>query len=81
MEVRYKVMTNIFDFRLKMVRSAQQDGVSETARLFEVSRPTVYKWLRRFEQGQVAGLEDRSAAGRTTAPMPLTRRSGGRLSA
>ena len=60
MEVRYKVMTNIFDFRLKMVRSAQQDGVSETARLFEVSRPTVYKWLRRFEQEQVAGLEDRS---------------------
>ncbi len=60
MEMRYKVMTNIFDFRLKMVRSAQQYGISETARLFKVSRPTVYKWLRRFEQEQVAGLADRS---------------------
>ena len=49
-------MTNKFDFRLKMVCSAQQYGVSETARLFEVSRPTVYKWLLRFEQEQVAGL-------------------------
>ncbi len=38
MEIRYKVMTNIFDFRLKMVRSAQEYGISETARLFEVSR-------------------------------------------
>ena len=56
--MQYKVMTNSFDFRLEMVRSAQQYGISETARLFEVSRPTVYKWLRRFEQEQVAGLAD-----------------------
>lgn len=60
MEVRYKVMTNIFDFRLEMVRSAQKYGVSETARLFEVSRPTVYKWMKRFDLEGVAGLKDRS---------------------
>lgn len=34
-----KVMTNRFDFRLEMVRSAQTYGVSETGRLFEVSPP------------------------------------------
>jgi len=60
MEIRYKVMTNIFDFRLKMVRSAQEYGISETARLFEVSRPTVYKWVKRFDLEGVAGLKDRS---------------------
>ena len=53
-------MTNIFDFRLEMVRSAQQDGVSETARLFEVSRPTVYKWVHRFDLEGLEGLVDRS---------------------
>jgi len=54
MEVRYKVMNNKFDFRLKMVRSAQEYGVSETAWLFEVSRPTVYKWVQRY---RIEGLE------------------------
>ena len=60
MEVRYKVMTNIFDFRLKMVRSAQQYGILETARLFEVSRPTVYKWVQRYRTEGLEGLNDRS---------------------
>lgn len=60
MEIRYKVMTNRFDFRLEMVRAAQEYGVSETARLFEVSRPTVYKWKGRFEGEGLDGLKDRS---------------------
>lgn len=58
MEIRYKVMNNIFNYRLEMVRSAQKYGVTEAARLFEVSRPTVYKWLRRFQQKQLPGLKD-----------------------
>ena len=60
MEIRYKVMTNSFDFRLEMVRSAQKYGVSETARLFAVSRPTVYKWVGRFALERLSGLGDRS---------------------
>ncbi|GAI49228.1 unnamed protein product, partial [marine sediment metagenome] len=60
MEIRYKVMTNIFDFRLEMVRSAQKYGMSETARLFEVSRPTVYKWVQRYRIEGLEGLNDRS---------------------
>ena len=60
MEIRYKVMTNQFDFRLEMVRSAQKYGVSKMARLFAVSRPTVYKWVRRFDLERLSGLQDRS---------------------
>lgn len=60
MEIRYKVMTNQFDFRLEMVRSAQKYGVSETTRLFGVSRPTVYKWVGRFNSEGLPGLRDRS---------------------
>jgi len=53
MEIRYKVMTNSFDFRLEMVRSAQQYGVSETARLFEVSKPRP-GWLE-YHRGPAPG--------------------------
>lgn len=60
METHYKVMSNKFDFRLEMVRSAQKYGVSEAARLFEVSRPTVYKWKGRYETERSDGLKDRS---------------------
>ena len=60
MERRYKVMSNVFDFRLEMARSAQKYGATETARLFEVSRPTVYKWLGRFNSAGLQGLKDRS---------------------
>ncbi|MCH7733231.1 MAG: helix-turn-helix domain-containing protein [Candidatus Marinimicrobia bacterium] len=60
MEIRYKVMMNTFDFRLEMVRSSQKYGVSETAHLFEVSRPTVRKWRDRFNAEGLKGLKDRS---------------------
>ena len=60
MEIHYKVMTNKFDFRLEMVRSAQRYDVTETARLFDVSRPTVYKWVGRFNSEGLQGLQDRS---------------------
>lgn len=60
MEIHYKVMSNKFDFRLEMVRAAQKYGVSEGARLFEVSRPTVYKWMNRFNEERLEGLKDRS---------------------
>ena len=66
METHYKVMTNHFDFRLEMVRSTQKYGVSETARLFEVSRPTVYKWLGRFDSEGLQGLKDRSRRPRSS---------------
>jgi transposase InsO family protein len=37
-------------------------SVSELSRRFEVSRPIVYKWIERYEQGSWAGLQERSRA-------------------
>jgi transposase InsO family protein len=37
-------------------------SVSEVARRFRVSRTTVAKWVRRYREDGVAGLEDRSSA-------------------
>ncbi len=39
-------------------------NVSLTARRFGVSRPTVYRWLARFERVRLESLEDRSSAPR-----------------
>ena len=46
--------------RLEMVEAGW--SVSEVAKRFRVSRSTVAKWLRRFREEGVAGLEDRSSA-------------------
>ncbi len=53
---------SVMDQRLEFVLLANQEGVNlaELCRRFGVSRPTAYKWLRRFRlQGQ-GGLVDRS---------------------
>lgn len=39
-------------------------NVSRTARHFGYSRPTVYRWLARFERSRLESLEDRSSAPR-----------------
>jgi putative transposase len=41
---------------------AHDENVSRTARHFGYSRPTVYRWLRRFERDRLESLEDRSSA-------------------
>lgn len=43
---------------------AQGANVSRTARHFGYSRPTVYRWLGRFERDRLETLEDRSSAPR-----------------
>lgn len=43
---------------------AQGANVSRTARHFGYSRPTVYRWLRRFERDRLETLEDRPSAPR-----------------
>jgi len=57
--------------RLAMVdwHAAHDRNVSLTARHFGVSRPTVYRWLGRFERLRLETLEDRSSApGRRRRP-------------
>lgn len=45
--------------RQRMVKYAQKHSVTETAIRYQVSRKTVYKWLKRYD-GSTASLEDRS---------------------
>jgi len=48
--------------RLAIIRHAQEvsGSVARTCRYYGVSRPTYYKWLRRYEELGIEGLRDRS---------------------
>jgi transposase InsO family protein len=49
--------------RLELVREVSSGWTqAEVARRFRVSRPTVAKWVRRYREAGVAGLEGRSSA-------------------
>jgi transposase-like protein len=43
---------------------ANGHNISRTARHFGYSRPTVYRWLGRFDRHRLESLEDRSSAPR-----------------
>ena len=47
-----------FDLRLKLVRYALQHGVKPAARAFATTAKTVRKWLRRYRQERLAGLNE-----------------------
>ena len=51
-----------FEFRLRLVRHAQEHGIRDAARTFRCERNTVREWLRRYEAEGVRGLEERSRA-------------------
>jgi transposase InsO family protein len=53
--------------RLRFVTKVRQEGytVAEACREFGISRPTGYKWLERYEEEGLEGLEDRSRAPET----------------
>ncbi|WP_345483169.1 helix-turn-helix domain-containing protein, partial [Actinopolymorpha pittospori] len=40
------------------------ESAADIARRFGASKPTVYKWVDRFEEAGVAGLDDRTSTGR-----------------
>lgn len=60
--LRGKVEGSRFEFRLQMVRHAQEHGIRETARVFRASRNTVRLWLRRYEEGGAGALSEQSRA-------------------
>lgn len=60
--LRGKVKESQFEFRLQMVRHAQEHGIRETARVFRASRNTVRLWLRRYESGGAGALVEKSRA-------------------
>jgi len=47
-----------FDLRLRIVKHAITSGIKPTARLFAVTVKTVRKWLRRYQQERLAGLNE-----------------------
>lgn len=47
-----------YDLRLRMVKNAIQNGVKPTARLFATTPKTVRKWLNRYHQERLAGLNE-----------------------
>jgi len=55
-----KSMNNIFDLRLRMVECAKERGVTEAARQFNTTRPTVRKWRDNVKEFGLPGLKDKS---------------------
>lgn len=55
-------LSNAFDYRLKMVEYALQAGITAAAREFETTRKTVRKWVGRFKQNGLGGLNELSRA-------------------
>jgi transposase-like protein len=47
-----------FDIRHHLVMFAQRDGIRKAARQFGCSRNTVRKWLRRYKQQGLRGLDE-----------------------
>jgi len=47
-----------FDLRLKMVKHAIEHSIKDAARTFFTTRKTVKKWLRRYQQERLTGLNE-----------------------
>jgi transposase InsO family protein len=47
-------------YQLMLQMDAGETSVAELCRRLRISRKTAYKWKRRFRQGRLAGLQDRS---------------------
>jgi len=56
--VRMKHKADKFELRLRLVQFAQQYGVKPAAQAFETTPKTVRKWLGRYQQERLAGLEE-----------------------
>jgi transposase len=53
-----KTKANAFDLRLRVVQHARTHGVKPAARHFQTTPKTVRKWLRRYRQERLAGLNE-----------------------
>lgn len=51
---------NDLNFRLEAVHSAQKIGVAKTAGIFNLTRDTVYRWLKRYQESGLEGLTNKS---------------------
>ncbi|MEX1093905.1 MAG: leucine zipper domain-containing protein, partial [Acidimicrobiia bacterium] len=53
----------LVNHRLSVLQHAAEvnGNVAQTCRYYGISRPTFYKWLRRYEEQGLEGLRDRSS--------------------
>ncbi|MEA3266685.1 MAG: helix-turn-helix domain-containing protein [Candidatus Fermentibacteria bacterium] len=51
-------LENIFNIRLAMVHLAKERGISEAARQYNTTRNTVRKWVKRYKEKGLKGLEN-----------------------
>jgi len=63
----YEVTKNMQPFdntkiRFEMVKHAKKESITEAARIFNASRPTVYKWIKRYDKYGIGGLYNNSRA-------------------
>ena len=56
--IRMKRKADKFDLRLRIVKHALVYGIKPTARVFDTTPRTVRKWLRRYQQERLAGLNE-----------------------
>jgi hypothetical protein len=67
-----RLKDSIINYRYRLVRAAQADGIARTAITFKASRATIRKWKRRFELLGKSGLVEKSRAAITNgAELPL----------
>ena len=52
----------VFDLRIHLVRFAVEQGIRAAAGRFKCARNTVRKWLRRYHENGLKGLENKSRA-------------------
>ena len=55
-------MSNKFDLRLKIVETAKGTNISNAANVYNTTRKTVRKWIKRYELYGLSGLKDKSRA-------------------
>ena len=56
-----KNMSN-FNLRLQIVKRVEETNISETSRYYGMTRKIVRKWVKRYKEEGLKGLEDRSRA-------------------
>ena len=56
--IRMNGKADKFNLRLRMMQSAKTNGVKPTARLFNTTPKTVRKWLIRYSQERLSGLNE-----------------------
>jgi len=48
------------NYRWNMINYAKREGISKTARVYNTTRKTVRKWIKRYSEGGVNALENKS---------------------